>query len=358
MILVAVFFFYCLILYLFRFQSIIYFLWGARNNFRFYIFFFAVVMFLTEEDAERFFVALDAVFWFNALVTLVQYFGFGYMQDYLGGIFGVDSGVNALSIIFFSIVLSRSLLRYMEQKEHFGLCAAKCSMALVISALAELKFFFVFFLIILIMAAVLTAFSWRKLLILALCAGLISLCSTLLVLLFDFEDFLSLENIWKVATQEYYSSAQTVNRLSAIPTLSKMLVTEFNERLFGLGLGNCDTSSFDICNTPFYQLHGYLRYTFFSVAFLFLEVGYLGLLLYTAFFVFCFVMIYRRIKLQLCNRHHGQVGLIMAVLAVILILYNSSLRAEAGYIVYFVLALPFLSTDVGEKEAIPEKIEN
>ena len=273
---------------------------------------------------------------------LIQYFVFGYEQDYLGGIFGVESGVNAVAIIFFTIVLSRSLLKYMEDEESTLLCFSKCAVALFIAALAELKFFFVLFIIILVMTAFMTSFSWKKVVFFAVCAALISLASTLLVVLFGFDDFLSFEKIWEVATQEHYSSEDTVNRLSAIPTLSATVITEVKDRIFGYGLGNCDTSAFAICNTPFYKMYGHMRYTFFSAAFLFLEVGYIGLALYVIFFIICFALTRRRLKEGKCNTEHGRIALIMAVLAMILVVYNASLRAEAGYIVYFILAIPFL----------------
>lgn len=350
-VLVVVFFLYCLAMYVVNYQSVVYFLWGMRNNFRFYVLFFAVVLYFRERDAEKSFRIWDVLFWVNMPIMLIQYVVLGYDQDYLGGIFGVESGANASTIIFFTIILSRSMLRYMEGKENFILCASKCVVALFFSALAELKFFFVFFIIIMVMAAFLTSFSWRKILIFTVCAFVISVTSTLLVTLFDFEDFLSLENIWKAATQEHYSSELTVNRLSAIPTLSETVVPNANDRFFGLGLGNCDTSSFAICNTPFYQNYGHLRYTFFSAAFLFLEVGYFGLLMYVAFFVLVYFMIRNRIKQGLCNEMHGRIALIMTVLSVILVVYNSSLRAEAGYMVFFVLALPFLERESSERRA-------
>lgn len=347
--LVTGFFLYCLIGYLFNYQSIIYFLWGMRNNFRFYMLFFSVALFFDEQDADKSFQIFDILFWVNVPVTLIQYFVFHYEQDYLGGIFGIESGANALTIIFFTIVLSCSMIRYMERKESFMLCASKCVVVLFFSALAELKFFFVFFIAIMIMSALLTSFSWRKLLIFALSAVLIFVTSTLLVTLFDFEGFLSFEKIWENATQEHYSSEKTVNRLSAVATLSDTIVPNFKDRLFGFGLGNCDTSSFAICNTPFYQTYGHLRYTFFSVAFLFLEVGYIGLLLYIAFFVLCFILIRKRIKNGLCNKLHGNVALIMATLSVVLVVYNASLRAEAGYMVFFVLALPFINKQLSTR---------
>lgn len=341
-ILIVSFFVYSLVMYVINYQSVIYFLWGMRNNFRYYVFFFAVILYLRERDANKIFRILDILFWINLPITLIQYFFLGYKQDFLGGIFGVESGANSYTIIFFTIVVSHSLLKYMEKKENFYLCAVKCTAALFIAALAELKFFFVFFIIILVLCTLMTAFSWRKLMIFVACAILVAVASTLLVTLFGFEDFLSLENIWKAATREHYSSSRTVNRLSAIPTLAETVVPNFRDRLLGLGLGNCDTSSFAICNTPFYRAHGDLRYTFFSAAFLFLEVGFLGLLIYAAFFVLCFFLIRKQIKDNRCDKLRGRVAMIMAVLSVILIVYNSSLRAEAGYMVYFILALPFI----------------
>lgn len=339
---VTVFFIYCLTLYLLNYQSIIYFLWGMRNNFRFYVFFFAIVLYLSERDAEKCFKIFDVLFWVNAPIMLIQYFAFGYKQDYLSGIFGVEIGGNAVTIIFFTIVLSRSILKYMEKKESFAFCASKCAVALFLATLAELKFFFVFFIIIMIMSAFLTAFSWRKVFIFILGAIVVSIASAVLVSLFGFEDFLSLEKIWESATKEHYSSDKTVNRLSAIPSLARMIVPDIKTRLFGMGLGNCDTSSFAICNTPFYQTYGHLRYSYFSAAFLFLEVGFIGLALYAAFFVIAFVLIRKRTKQGLCNELHGKTALIMAVLSMILVVYNASLRTEWGYIAFFVLALPFI----------------
>jgi hypothetical protein len=344
------FFLYSLILYLLNYQSLLYFLWGMRNNFRFYILFFAVTLYVRDRDIDRLFGFLDILFWINFPITLVQYFSLGFERDDLGGIFGTNVGVNSFTILFFTIVLSRSLLRYMEREESFWVCGAKCATALFISALAELKFFFVFFLIILIMATLLTSFSWRKFFVFLVCALLVSVASSLLVSLFGFEDFMSFESVWKNATQAHYSSDKTVNRLSAIPTLANTVVPNWDDRVFGMGLGNCDTSSFAIFNTPFFQVHGYLRYTYFSIAFLFLEVGYVGLLLYVAFFTVCAVLIWNRIRRGRCNPMHGRIALIMAVLAHILVVYNAVLRTEAGYLVFLILASAFLEREEDDPE--------
>ena len=342
LILITAFFVYTLVIYLFNFQSPFYYLWGVRNNFRFYVFFFAVVSFLDGRDAEAILKIFDTLFWINAVICLVQYFAFGYKQDYLGGIFGVERGANAYTIIFFILIVSKSLLSYMSKRETTFSCFLKCGTALFIAALAELKAFFAFFVIVLVLSAILTAFSWRKVGIIFLVAIVAVFASALLTTLFGFDSSLSLENIWELATQKNYSASGTVNRLSAIPVLAKTIVTELHNRIFGLGLGNCDTSNFEICNSTFYQNYGHLRYNWFSCAILFLETGYIGLIIYMAFFVFCYIAADIQRKNVGSEPLYCQMAMIMSVMCVLFVFYNSSLRTEAAYMVYFVLSLPFI----------------
>ena len=323
-------------------------MWGVRNNFRFYAVFFAVISFLSYDDADMIFKLFDFLFWINFAVSLLQYFVFGYKQDSLGGIFGVEHGANAYTIIFLLIVLSKSLISYMSKQESMLSCFSKCGAALFIVALAELKAFFVFFFIVVILCSILTSFSWRKLIIIMLLAIAAILASALLTSLFGFESSLSLQNIWKLATQKNYSAQGTINRLSAIPVLAKTLLTDFWNRLFGLGLGNCDTSSFKIFNTPFYENYGHLRYSWFSCAILFLETGYLGIMIFLAFFVFCYLLSNKQLKSGSCKPVYCQLAMVMSVMCVIFTFYNSSLRTEAAYMVYFVLALPFIDNKNSE----------
>lgn len=342
---VILFFLYTFVLYLLNYQSIFYYVWGLRNNFRFYIYFFAVCLLFSEDDANAVYKMFDILFWINAIVTFIQYFALGYNQDRLGGIFGVQVGVNGYTIIFFVIVLSRSLLSYMSKVESTFSCFSKCIVALVISAIAELKVFYIIFLIILGLSALLTEFTWRKFLVLAIGAVCAILGSILLSMLFDFENSLSLKYIWELATQEHYTTKGTVNRLSAIPVLARTVLKEFSERLFGLGLGNCDTSSLEIFNTPFFNSHSGLRYHWFSCAVMFLETGYMGILIYIAFFVICCLILRKKLIEHIGNRLFSQMAIIMVVICMILFFYNGSLRTESAYMIYFVLAIPFINVD-------------
>lgn len=338
--------------YIFNYQSIFYFLWGIRNNLRFYVAFIAFWTFFSEDDANWCLKFLDVVFWINAAVSLFQFFALGYEQDYLGGVFGVDRGCNASSIIFFSIVLAISLIKYMEGKESALGCFSKCAFALLLAAMAELKVFFLVFVLVLILAALFTKFSWRKVLLIIVSAFFIMVASYVLVAVFGEGESLNIERIVELITATSYSSEEDLGRFTAIPLISKNFLTTLPEKLFGMGIGNCDTSAFEICNTPFFKANQNLHYTWFSSAHLFLETGYVGLAVYISFFAVCFAMALKSLRKKKGNPLFCQVSIIMSVLCVILTFYNSSLGTEIGYLAFFSLALHMIPSkgnpDVGE----------
>ncbi len=351
-----VFLLYTFVVYLFNFQSPFYFLWGVRNNFRFYIAFFLFSMLMDEDDSAGCLKLMDAIFWCNAAVSFFQFLVMGYRQDYLGGIFGVEKGCNAFTIVFFAIVISKSLLLFMNKQENALKCFLKCGTSLVIAAMSELKVYFILFVIILIASAVMTRFSFRKVLLLGAAAVLVMFSGMLLPIIFGESRALTFDNIIETITAKNYATSKDLGRFTAIPTISRDFLTGPLERLFGMGLGNCDTSSFDICNSPFYQTHAYLNYNWFSSAFMFLETGYTGLALYLSFFVICFVFAWQQVKKESSNELFCRIGMIMAVVCVILVFYNASLRTEIAYMAFFSLALPFVGKGEAEENLTDKEV--
>ncbi len=339
---ILIFFLSLLVLYLFNFQSPFYFLWGVRNNFRFYIAFLLFATVFDEEEADGCMKFMDTAFYVNAFITVLQFFILGKRQDYLGGIFGVEKGCNAFTIIFFSIIIGKSLLQFMNGKENVWKCFIKCSVALLISAMAELKFFFVIFIVILFVSTMMTKFSIRKAFMLLAGGALLMFSGMLLPIIFGESRAMTLENILEMVTATNYATAKDLGRFTAIPTISRNILTEPLERIFGLGLGNCDTSSFAICNTPFFVSHSYLNYNWFSSAFLFLETGFAGLAAYLSFFIMCFFLARKQMKQEGANELYCRIGMIMSIICFIMVFYNSALRTETAYMAFFSLALPFV----------------
>lgn len=338
---VVVFFLYTLAGNMLNFQSPFYYLWGFRNLFRFYCAFFLFVFIIRERDAIHWLKLMDILFWINTLVSVVQFLMFGVYGDRLGGILGTTGGSNGFTMIIFIIVIGKSLLNAFQGEEKSLVCAAKCGASILVAAMAEMKFYYVVFLALMVLAAMLTRFSTRKMLLLILCCLALMGGMTLLTSWFQSDGTFSWANLWELATKDNYASGEDVNRLSAIPKLSRMFLIKPQEKLFGLGLGNCDTSVYAICNTPFAQTYAYLHYNWFTAPMVFLETGWIGLVIYMGFFGSVFFAAFRQIKAEKGNRLFCQMAIIMSVMCMILTFYNASLRMEAAYMIYFVLALPF-----------------
>lgn len=341
---IIVFFIFTLLVYIFNYQSWMYYLWGFRNNFRFYVVFFAFIYFFKKEKIKDCLNLLDKVFWVNAVVCLVQYFLLDKRGDFLGGLFGVERGCNGYANIFFIIIATKSVVYYLNKKESLLSCLLKCGTILILSAFAELKFLYIEFAIVIVFAVIFTGFTFRKLIIaLGALAG-VWLGTNLLISVFSHSsDVFSWQTMLENATKEEgYSSAGDMDRLTAIPIISKEFLTTFKRKLFGLGLGNCDTASFTFLNTPFYMRYHHLRYSWFSTAFTFLETGFIGLTLFFGFFVLIFILTLKKKCDTVEDDMYRQISMIVSVACIFFAIYGSSLRMESGYMVYFFLALPFI----------------
>ncbi len=334
------------VVYIFNYQSPLYYLWGFRNNFRFYIFFFACILFLKNNDLIDIFKALDVLFWVNSFVCVIQYFIFDIKQDFLGGLFGAEKGGNGYLNIFFVIYATKTIVNYLNRLEPLAGMLVKCAFILVISAFAELKFIYIEFVVIIAVAVLISNFTWRKFgIIIGGTIGII-LAIMLLERLFPFfNDFLTIERIMDISYSSGYSSAHELNRLTAIPQISDTYLTDTSDKLFGLGLGNCDTANYDFLNTPFYIKYADIKYHWFSTSFLYLETGFIGLTFFLGFFIFLMRYSLKQKKAMNNNPYPSsicQISAIIAVMSIMITIYNSSLRSEAGYLIYFMLALPFI----------------
>lgn len=344
-VIVALFFFITLVGYLFNYQSVFYYLWGLRNNIRMFVAFFAFAYLADWEDAKGWIKALDVLFVINFAVVILQYFS-GYGQDYIGGIFGTSKGCNGSLLIFLCIVFAKTILSFMRGEEKMSKCIFVSVASLLVSTLSELKMFFILFILILFMASFMTAHSIKKTLFFAFGAVLVVLFSTLLTVLYkDFTDFLSFDSLIKALTDTGYATDEDIGRFTALPVISQRFLPGFFRKLFGLGLGNCDSSSLSMFNTPFFKSHQTVHYSYFSYAFLFLETGFVGLALYASFFVASFFVSRKLKKLEMADEFACQMSIILSVISLILLVYNSSLRMEIGFMLFFVLALPIISAN-------------
>lgn len=322
--------------------SVILVAWSWRNLMRFFAFFFSCIVLLDMEDIRRITSLFPVFFWANVLTVSFQFWIQGYSQDNLGGLFGTDMGCNGHMNTFLCIYLAYICVNYIRKKISFRQFFLVSLGALYIAALSELKFLFVEYVFILGMAMLFSRFSWRVLLMIAGAVFGLYIGITLFNNFFPGWDF-SLEQIVEYAGEGGYSTATDLNRMTALQRVSEEFLTEPMQLLFGLGLGNCETSSF--FESSFFQQYGAtLHYTYLLQAFTLLETGWVGLALFLGFFVsvFCLVKKYQRMIPEEWMPYYQMAGII-AVVCVVHCFYNNALRVEnSGYLAYYVLAIPFI----------------
>ena len=349
------FFVFTLITYPLNYQSFLYYLWGFRNNFRFYVAFAACLVFIKKEDIGYCLKLFDTLFWLNTVVCLMQFFVFGKKWDYLGGFFGVEKGCNGYLNVFMVLVIIKAVIFYLNNRETLISLLLKSGTTLVLAALAELKFLFVEYVLIVVAALILTRFSFKKMSLVLVGIACVLLGYNTLVLIFpQFSDFFSLQNMLNNATQGGYTYAEALNRFTTIPIISRDYLTTNAERLIGLGLGNCDTAAYDFLNTPFYEQHFFLRYNWFSTAFTYLETGFVGLIFTFGFFVLVYFMSRQKRKntVSVEGRMLCEISMLASFMSCVILVYNSSLRTEAAYMAYCMASLAF----IGETKVLSRKV--
>ena len=349
---IVIFFLITVVNYIVNFQSPLYYLWGFRNNFRGYVLFFAVIYYFDEKNVEEALSFFDHMFYINAVLMLFQFFVLGYKQDSLGGIFGVAPGCNAYTNLFFCIITVINYIQYCNDKQSLKKTTLNIVLMLVLAAMAELKFYYVEFAILMLVGTVITRFSWKKLCIIIVGCAAVLIGYNVFVLVFPDID-LSIGSLYEYASSSKgYTSSGDLNRLGFFPVVNSKFLPTLGKKIFGLGLGNCDyATGIKILSTPFYHQYEWMHYGWMSTTFMYLENGMLGLILFFGFFVMIIVTSLLMKKRTNVNVIYCQIAALCAVAAIMNAVYNISLRIESEYLMYFILAIPWCSVSRDIKQA-------
>lgn len=335
---------YCSFAYILNYQSIFYYIWGARNTFRYFVYFLVCIAFIKVRDVDVLVNRLIAVYYFNAFIVFFQYFILGYKQDLLGGLFGVQRGCNSGLNIYGIIVVSIVVVKYLNKKTSIWNCAFVCILSIIIAAFAELKFFFVEFAVVIILASLITKFSFKKLWIIIGSILLIIIGSIALGKIFpEFAASMSFRGLLEIGLSEKgYTSSGDINRLTFYTFITNRFLNHPAKLILGLGLGNCNyADGWSFVTSPFYLTYGSLHYTWLTTAMVFLETGLVGMFLYFGFFI----LVFRKLDVRKYDDEHVyivQSAKIVSLLSILICIYNSSLQMDCGFLIFFFLALPFV----------------
>lgn len=320
-------------------------LWGLRNTGRTFIFLFCSVTLLEEWDLSEIFRKFDVILYINVILCSWQYWVQNLWCDNVGGIFGTNYGCLSYMQLHLCSVCIFHLSAFVNRKESLGRLLIPLFSCFYLATITELKIFyvefavFVFIILVINQAMSLRTFAMIIFAILAYNFGL-HLLSTLLP---SAAETLTIEGMIENLTSENgYTSSGDLSRFTAINVLKNIFFADdLWGNLFGFGLGNCETSSVSILNTPFYRTYSYLNYRWFTDAILYLETGIVGLVLFYIALCSCFAVGLKYRK-KILNKTMWSTGMVLIISVIINTIYNSSFRTEAGYMTAFGLSIVFV----------------
>lgn len=320
-----------------------------RRIFRFFAFFAVCAVLLKIRDVEKIFSLMVKLQGINLALTIFQRFGLGVSQDNMGGIFGTAGGVNGYTNIYLCLICTFSTVMYLGKKAKLKELIWVLGSSLLIAALAELKLFFIEVPLI-VLAVILLSKPSRKTVQIIFFSAL-----GLVVALFLFarwfpehmKVFLDAARFSSYVSDEI--AGYKIGRLNAFSTINELFFKDdILANLMGFGFGNCEDGS------VFYGKYSHYHYTWFTHQVTFLETGYIGIVLYSAFYGLIFL------RAALAKKKHPQsygyltITQVICLLSFIWMLYNQSQRTESAYLVFWVYAIPII---LG-KETVFQKLEN
>lgn len=323
-------------------------LWGIRNNFFFIFFFFICIDNLKTKDVDRIMRNVVRLQIYNVICGLVEFLILHKRNDFLSGMFGTEQGANAYLNIYLVVICAYCFIRYIHKNINVYAFSAVIVSSIVMAAFSELKFFFFELAAIFVLP---TIFSNKGSIIKKLLAVLLGVAGIYIGFrVFSYinsasvEDMTSLQSIIDYNTRtEFGKNDLRISRLTAISQVNDYFFRDdLLNKLIGYGLGACESSeTFKWCHSSFATMYEQIGYRNISTSMLYLETGYVGLILFFGIFIFIMALAikYRRIK-ELNS--YSIFTLIMSVMAMMNIVYNSSLRREISFLVFFTLAMLFI----------------
>ena len=332
-------------------ESIIMYVWGARNNFRFFIFFYACILFLEKKDIDRVLKTLNVIFCINTLVYIYEWSVLKVYGDFLGGIFGITQGCNGRLNLFLCVVCCYNLLQYFQNRIKIWKVAVIIALSLGMAVVSELKVFFFEIVIIMVLIMAMNGVSVKTIIVTIGGVFALSMAITMINSMYDYSrisvdgtgNIFSPINIVHYLTKRsgYNGYGTDLNRFTAAFQINESFFRgQLDKQLFGIGLGGADYSGIPMFVSRFYKEYAFLHYQWFQYAWLFLETGVVGLISYIMIVI---TIMWKALHLNDRFFTYKALTVVVCVLVMISLLYNISMRVESSaYLMFMLLATPFI----------------
>lgn len=314
-------------------------IWGVRMVFRYSLLFLLVVNNFDESDLYKLRKVLDYSFYANVVLVFFQFF-MGVTGDSMGGIWG-GNGELSTYIICITFLYSSD---YFNKRMKFYRYALIMALLFTTAIWGEIKMlYFIIPLCIYGSYVLFKKFSFSHVIVLAIAwVVTIPVLTTVLSLYYD-EDYvaktLNREELEAYNVNNYGFTEESLNR-GTIFEKSVIFLNSPIEYAVGHGLGSANMSS--IFHTDVFETYKRTCYGFFTMSYLLIEVGYVGLILFImahALLLYRFSLFYK--MKDKVVKSWAAIG-ILVTSATFLMIYYNSVPLNNYYLGYLFWAMCFL----------------
>lgn len=320
--------------------SIAYVFWGTRNTFRFFVYFFACIIFLKREDIEKIMTSLLYIQALNIILALFQYFVLDRWSDDLGGVFGYGNTTGTCGLC--CLLVAYYFAMYLNKKASIFKFIFATVTSMIIAAIAEQKVLYLLMVVVFVGGFLISRFSVRKVIGIILCvAGLIiglnvlkSIAPKSFEVLTDIDEFLNY-------SQVTYEDGYRLPRIGSFSIIDSLFFgNNVFHKFFGFGLGNCDFSSIDLFTSDFYKQFGRFNYRWFTHQWMFLENGFVGIIsMIGVWLTNGLSMLFYRKNAKPENRSIIDTSIIYSALMILFMWTGPCFKIDTGYIIFFGAAI-------------------
>lgn len=315
-------------------------IWGVRMIIRYMLLFLLIYKNFTYQDLKRFYKIINISFYINVIFVLIQLMT-GVTGDEMGGIW---SGNGELSIYIILMTLFFSA-EYFNKRLSLKKYSLQISFFYIAAIWAEVKMLY-FFLPICIYACyvLFKKFTIMHIITLIVCWFLaIPVLTQILSLYYDEEYIaktLNVDDLKSYNEDDYGFTDESLNRGTIFEKSSLFLDSPLYIAI-GHGLGSGNLSSY--FSTEVYDKYKNTFYSFFTMSYLLIEVGYIGLFLFLIVHIvlfYRFYILYKRNSDEII-KYWSILGILSTASAFLMIYYNSIPLANYyfGYIFWAICSI-------------------
>lgn len=311
---------------------------------------FLIILLFTynlKVKSNKFYIKVDEIFIGSLLINIpimILQFIKGINGDNIGGFLG--SNMTGIIIYLFSYYIAILIGYHYKGKISSYKLLLYCLIPIIYSALCEVKIGFIIIPLILLLYFLLVYKGFKAILLTITIAIFLGFSYSIFIKLYPTHDFVNKEFLNEYLFEMEYGYG-TVNRLSFKNDVDKNMFNNNIDTYIGKGIGSGNPSKTSLLRGYLNEKYDYLKYYWFTLPYLYVEGGIIGIIMYVLIYVIALIKSWRLHKVR--KNEYTLALLLMSITNFIFIIYNDGLLNYTIITIYWIYFGLELGKDFNKK---------